>query len=190
MGWLVMYVAVFMLMTTAMMNYQVEQRDEADIDQAGATASHLFLWHKAAMAACQTAGYCPASGRVDPVLVRSSMGSVQGYRGAQYQFSGLTNAAVFAGNKFVSLVDLEDRLIVTYYNNPLPMNQYNGRVVAQMSAGQNYSAMMGFYDAANHRIDRVRALADDNPLVLRATIPSSIGGETVPDNAPTIVTRF
>lgn len=201
MGWLIMYCAVFMLMTASMVNYQTERRVEAEADHSSAVASQLVAWHKAAVAACNDETIvpppCAVSGLVPINAVKSRLGylrlKLKDPSGAIPRMGStvFANALVYNTGRYVALVDVDERVVVTYYRSSQPASrQYAGAIVAEMTAGQGWSAMMGFYDAANRRVDRVGVLADDNPLILRATIPASIGGETVPDHAPVIITRF
>jgi hypothetical protein len=200
MGWLVMYCAVFMLMAGSMINYKTERRVEAEADQASAVAAQMVAWQKAAVTACNDTTIlpppCEVSGAIPVAAVKSRLGylrlKLKDPTGA-IPLMGSTvfaNADVYNSGRYVALVDVEDRVVATFYRNPQITQQYAGAIVAEMTAGQGWSAMMGFYDAANHRVDRVGVLAEDNPLVLRGTIAASIGGQTIPDNAPVIITRF
>lgn len=202
MGWFIMYCAVFMLMAGSMINYQTERRGEAEADRSSAVASQLVAWHKAAVAACNDETIIPPPCTVSGVIPINAVKSRLGYLrlklkdpdGVVPQMAStvFADAAVYETGRYVALVDVEDRVVVTYFRSPpgVAARQYAGAIVAEMTAGQGWSAMMGFYDAAHSRVDRVGVLADDNPLILQATIPASIGGETIPDHAPVIITRF
>lgn len=202
MGWLVMWCTVFMLMASAMVNHSVERRDAAEIDGASVVAAQMVAWHKAAVAVCNDPVlkdlYCLVSGKVDPAQVRAKLGflrlKLKDPTGA-VPLMGSTvfaNAPAYDSGHFVALVNTDpaEQVVVTYYRNPQAGAQLEGRIVSELTAGQGWSAMMGFYDRANNRVDRVAVLADDNPLKLAATLPPAFGSESIPDNAPVVVTRY
>jgi hypothetical protein len=189
MGWLVMYVSVFMLMAAAMVNHQVERRDQYDDDQAAAKASQMTVWHKAAFTTCrEDSTKCP-TGRVAEVYIKENLGKLNGYKGTLFGSSVFQDPQLYSSGDFVSLADVDDRLVVTYFVNRQTSGQFAGRIVAQLTVGAGWSASTGFYDAASHKVDRVRMLAEDNPLTIRGTVPPSISAQ-IPDNAPMIMTRY
>jgi hypothetical protein len=140
--------------------------------------AQMSSWHSAAATKCGSTGACPA-GLIDPT---STMDPI------------LIAGGAYSLNNFHTLTDGQ-HIIATYYSAANGNRAWQGMVVSSMSdasvaAGYGWNLMYGFYDASHQQIDRGVNLATTNAFFTATQVPQSIGGGTIPDGVPIIVTRF
>lgn len=185
MGFLLIFVTVFMLAIAASLDFSVERRDQGDVDRAAVMSSQMAAWHQAAVGFCQSlTTNCPAAGPVD---VKSTFLTANS---GKFAYTVLANGDAFNNNVFTSVVDPALKMVVTFYRPPNGSVRWNGQMVAAMTAAQGWNITMGQYDAEKQMVDRAAILQADNPAVALAMVPNAVGGITIPDKAPIIVTRY